>query len=67
MYRNTESPYSITGTNIVFSVNYISKTNKQLRKEIRFVFTRGRRWEEGEFHEGPQKIQTSIYRTNKGI
>ena len=30
MYRNIESPYSITGTNIVFSVNYTSKTNKQL-------------------------------------
>ena len=50
MYRNTESPYSITGTNIVFSVNYISKTNSQ--KDITFVVTKGRGWEQGELDEG---------------
>ena len=53
MYRNTESPYSITGTHIVFLVNYTSKnkqaskqTSKLVDKEIRYVVSEGRegRW-----------------------
>ena len=48
-------------------VNHASKTNKQtkIEKEIRFVVTRGREWEDGELGKGSHKIQTSSYKINK--
>ena len=54
---------------MVLHINYTSRTNKQtytlIEKEIRFVFTSGRGWVEGEMDEGSQKIQTSGYKINK--
>ena len=37
VYRNIESLCCVTGTTIVLQVNYTSKTNKLIEKEIRFV------------------------------
>ena len=42
MYRNSKSLYCVPGTNIALEVNYTSKTNKLIAKEISFVITRGR-------------------------
>ena len=41
MYRNIQSLRCVPGTNIVVYINYTSKTNKLIEKEIRFVVTRG--------------------------
>ena len=41
-------------------VYYISKPNKFLEKEIRFVVTRGTREREVELDEGSQKAQITI-------
>ena len=49
-------------------VNYTSKTNKLIEKEVRFVVTRGRGWGRGwgvELDEGGPKVQTSNYKINK--
>ena len=40
MYRDIESLCCVPGTNIVLQVNYTSKTNKFIEKEIRFVAIR---------------------------
>ena len=62
MYRSIISPCCVPGTNLVLLVNYTSKTNKPIEKEIRFVVTRGRGWEEGELDEGGQKVTTCSYK-----
>ena len=41
MYRNIKSLYCATGSNIVSQVNYTSKINKHIPKEIRCVIIRG--------------------------
>ena len=41
MYRNIKLLYCVLGTNTVLWVNYPSKTNKLIEKEIRFMVTRG--------------------------
>ena len=41
MYRNIESLCCVPETNIVLQVSYISRTNKLIEKEIRFVVTKG--------------------------
>ena len=46
--------------NIMLWVYYISKPNKFLEKEIRFVVTRGTREREVELDEGSQKAQITI-------
>ena len=67
MYRNIQSLYYVTGTNIVLQVNYTSKNkqiNKLAEKEIRFVVTRDEEWGQGELDEGSQKVQISSYKIN---
>ena len=41
---------------VLFEVNYTSKTNKFIGKEITFVVTRSRVWREEELDEGRQKV-----------
>ena len=45
MYRSNKSLCYITGANIVFQINYFSKTNQPTnrlrKKEIRFMIIRG--------------------------
>ena len=66
MYRNIESLCCVTVTNIVWQVNYTSKTNRQtnqpMEKEIRFVVTRSGRLEEGELDEGGQRYKLPVIR-----
>ena len=47
-----------------FEINYISKTNKLIDKEIRFVVTRGRGrgMGEGELYEDSQKVHIPVMR-----
>ena len=63
IYKNIKSLCCTPGTNIVFQVNYTSKTNRFI--ESRFVATRGRGWRERELDEGGQKVQTYSYKANK--
>ena len=58
MYRNIESLCCATGTTVVLQVNYTSKTNKLIEKEIRL------RWK-GELDEGNQEVHTSSNKINK--
>ena len=48
VYRRTESPCYIIGTNIVLQVSRLWKLSKLIEIEISFVATRGREWEKGE-------------------
>ena len=54
----------VTGTNILFQVNYTSETNKLMEKENRLVVGRGEELGEGELDEGDQKIKTSNNKIN---
>ena len=66
MYRKTKSLMLYTRTNSVVGQLYFNdQTNSYKEKEIRFVITRGRKWEERELDKGGQKVKTSIYKTNK--
>jgi len=40
MYGTVDSLFCVSGTNKLLKVNYISKTNKLIEKEIRFLVTR---------------------------
>ena len=62
MYRNLESLCCVTGTNIVFQVNYTSKTNSE-KDEVCGYQRWG--WEEEGLDEGGQNVQTSGYKINK--
>ena len=58
VYRNVKSLYCV----VVKSRSVVGQLyfkNKHIVKEIRFVVTRGGEWEEGEWNEGGQKVQTS--------
>ena len=66
MFRNTESLYCVTGTNIVLQVNYTSKTRKQTNSQKK----RSDLWLPavgGGYNpeEGGHKGQTSGFMTNK--
>ena len=63
MYRNTKPLCCVTGTNVLFQVNYTSETNK-LIEENRLVVGRGEELGEGELDEGDQKIKTSNDKIN---
>ena len=55
--RNIESLCCVTGTNIVLSANYTSKTNKQgHRKRNQICGYQGAGREEEELDEGSQKV-----------
>ena len=41
LYRNVKSLCFVTETSRALSVNYTSKTNKLIEKEIRYMVTRG--------------------------
>lgn len=41
---------------------YFKKTNKLVDKEMRFVVTRGGRWEEAEVDEGRQRYKLPVVR-----
>ena len=62
MHRNIKSLGYVLGTNIVLQINYTSKTNKLIEKEVRFVVTRGRYWGEGGLDKSSQKLQTTNYK-----
>ena len=55
----------VTETNIVLPVNYTSKTNRLIEKEIIFVATREGWLGEEELDECSLKVQTSSYKINK--
>lgn len=50
----------MTRSYIALKVNATSKTNKLVEKEMRFVVTRGRRWEEAEVDEGRQRYKLPV-------
>ena len=53
----------VTETNIVLPVNYTSKTNRLIEKEIRLVVIGG--GDRGKLDEDSQKVQTLMYKINK--
>ena len=56
--------YAVPGTNIVLQVNCISKTNKVIEKEIRFVAREARDVRRGYWIKAA-KVQTSGYKIDK--
>ena len=65
MYRKIKLPYFTTETKVTLWVNYTSKTNKLIEKDVLCVVTRGRVGEEGELDEGNQKVQISNYKISR--
>ena len=65
MYRKIKLPNFTTETKETLWVNYTSKTNKLIEKDVLCVVTRGRVWEEGELDEGNQKVQISNYKISR--
>ena len=62
VYRNIESLCCIPGSNMVLQVNYASKTNKFIEKEIRFVAARSGVRENGKLNESSQKYKLPVVR-----
>ena len=62
MYGTVDSLFFVSGTNKLLKVNYISKTNKLIEKEIRFLVTRAWGQGEGKLDKSNQKVQTSGYK-----
>ena len=65
MYRKIKLPYFTTETKVTLWVNYTSKTNKLIEKDVLCVVTRGSVWEEVELDEGNQKVQISNYKISR--
>ena len=60
MYANVKSLCCVPGTHIVLWVNYTSKTNKLIEKEIRFVVTRGGGGGKEDWRKGIKRIKPPV-------
>ena len=67
LHRNIGRPCCVIRTYIALKVNITSKTNKLVGQEMRFVVTRGRRWEEAELDEGCQRYKLPVISTSDVI
>ena len=59
MYRNIESLRWVPETNMLW-VSCTSRTDKQTKKETKFVVTRGRVWGQKELDEDSQKHKVPV-------